>query len=378
MNNYRIPYAQPFLPGRTKEALISTFDTGQISGRGDALRELESRLQTQLDSSKILAVSNGSAAIQLAFLAIGIRPGSRVIAPGWGFHVAANIAHSMGAEIEFRDVSSESWCLELEELSDISDAKDAVVLVLVHTLGNSSNLEHASRFKRNQNIKIIEDAAEAYMSKSGDDYLGTIFDIGTYSMHAAKTITTGEGGFLSSNRLELNEPLELLRNHGMSPTRPYFHELPGSNFRLSNLLASLAHPQLDAIEQILLERKDIYDTYVEELGNIEGVSFLNKTDPEGFFPWGVCVRVKDTREGHIQRLRNLLSENSIDTRPGFTSAEQLPYFNKTHKAKQKPLPVSNALSRETILLPHYPGLKKTDVLTICQIISSFIASEKNR
>jgi perosamine synthetase len=163
----------------------------------------------------------------------------------------------MGAEIESRDVSSESWCLELEELSDISEAKDAVVLVLVHTLGNSSNLEHASRFKRNQNIIIIEDAAEAYMSKSGDDYLGTIFDIGTYSMHAAKTITTGEGGFLSSNRLELNEPLELLRNHGMSPTRPYFHELPGSNFRLSNLLASLAHPQLDAIEQLLLERTNI-------------------------------------------------------------------------------------------------------------------------
>lgn len=376
MNSFRIPYATPFLPEPTLEKLTSAFEAGQISGKGEALTSLENRLEAQLGSGRILAVTNGSAALQLAFLALDIKRGTRVILPGWGFHVAANVAHSMGADVEFRDVSNESWCLELEELTDITEVSEETILVLVHTLGNSSSLDHSSIFKKNQNLKIVEDAAEAYLSKNGNHYLGTVFDIGTFSMHAAKTITTGEGGFLSSNRPELNEKLDLLRNHGMSPIRPYFHEFAGSNFRLSNLLASIAHPQLDAIEHIVLERKRVYDTYVEELNQIEDITFLRRSDPAGFFPWGACLRLKNAKDGLIRGLRQHLSEKGIDTRPGFTSAEQLPFYQKTLNAKKGALAVSNALARETILLPQYPGLKESDVRIICDTISSFVASKK--
>ena len=124
-NSHEIPYSIPHLSDQTRSDLIQTFDSGIISGSGPAVSEVESSLAAKLNVKQCLAVSNGSAAIRLAFQVGNLRPGMKVVLPGWGFHVAANIAHSMGAILEFRDVAEDSWCLEIDSNRDLLNFEES-------------------------------------------------------------------------------------------------------------------------------------------------------------------------------------------------------------------------------------------------------------
>lgn len=367
-----IPYAKPYFPTTTAELLLEVFKRGQVSGSGSSLEKFESEIGALLGSKKVLGVSNGSAALRLAFQALNLQPGRRVVLPSWGFHVAANVAFSMGAQIEFRDVDEDSWCLELDTLQDLINLDEEIVIVLIHTLGNSTSVRVADKFRAKNSIKIIEDSAEAFLSKVNEFQLGTIFDIGTYSMHAAKTITTGEGGFVSINDKQLIEKCTLLRNHGMDPNNPYVHLFPGDNFRISNLLAALAIPQLEIIDKICAERMRVYRRYQEFLCDLATVSFLAETDPQGFFPWGVCARFKGVNNGFIAGLRAYLLGLGVDTRPSFTSAENLPYYSKTVNARVGSLGNANLLAKESLLLPQYVELSDEEIGFICKSIKDFL------
>lgn len=363
-----IPYADPYFPIGTGRLLNSTFENGQISGSGDAINAMESKISALLQAERVLAVSNGSAAIGLAYQALGLTRDTRVVLPGWGFHVAANVAYSMGAKVEIRDVSEKSWCMEMSSLTHLVETEKQTIVVLIHTLGNTADLDAFEALRQNPNISIVEDSAEAFMSKFKGRMLGTQFDVGTYSMHAAKTITTGEGGFVTVNKSQLIDKFQLLRNHGMSPKRPYFHEYAGNNYRLSNLLASLVLPQLDQIDEIVNKRAQIYDLYKSKLGSIPHLEFLTETDPAGFFPWGVCIRFRGADRSFVGGLRQFLESRGIDTRPGFTSATQLPYYSEIEAG---PLVASDYLAMETVLLPQFYRMTEDQVEEVCAAIIEF-------
>ena len=361
-NKWRIPYSEPYLNEKTRNYLLEAFDASELSGNGVATRSLESKLSSLLSTEFGLTVSNGSAALRLAFQCLGLRPGMKVILPGWGFHVASNVAHSMGAEIHFIDVDLDTWCMNLDSIQETIDTSNHNFIVLIHTLGNTSDLKKLDKIKALGNVHIIEDAAEAIFSKYRGLNLGTLFDVGTYSFHAAKTITTGEGGFITLSDSDLFQVAKLLRNHGMTPDRPYFHHLPGDNFRLSNLLSAIALSQIENIEDIIRKREDIYEQYCAELKDSKA-KFLLPTDREGFFPWGVGIRCGKNR---IEVMDNLRSAG-IDSRPGFSSAALLPYFSGSKGDKL--LANSSTLASEVVLLPHYPSLTVDQVSEICDVVS---------
>jgi perosamine synthetase len=329
-----------------------------------ALSRLESDIAQLLGAKKALAVSNGSAAIRLAFMSLGLKVGMRVILPGWGFHVAANIAFSMGAKVEFWDVDLNTWCMDLSGIAESINEGEETFIILIHTLGNSSELELLKEFSNSPKVHIIEDAAEALFSKHKGQSLGTIFDFGTFSFHAAKTITTGEGGIIVAKDDEVLKRAALLRSHGMTYKRPYFHELPGDNLRLSNLLASIALSQLEDIETIKSRRNEIYSDYLNELKALPSSSFITPVDPEGFFPWGFGLRVGESRK----KIQNTLGEYGIDSRPGFTSSSEIPHFMNSEMYPQGPISNSELLANEVILLPHYPSLTSENVKEISQIV----------
>ena len=159
----------------------------------------------------------------------------------------------------------------------------------------------------------------------------------------------------------------------MNPKNPYFHHYAGDNYRISNLLASIAHPQLDNLEHIIIERKRVYNDYVTEFSDVPNVRFIKQSDEKGFFPWGVCIRVIDADKTKIQKIRESLESSSIESRPGFTSAEKLPYYQSTINSKIGKLKNSNTLENETIMLPHYPQLRKEEIKKITDIIKNFLA-----
>jgi perosamine synthetase len=362
----RVPYSIPFMPKQTESDLIEAFRSTRISGNGRALELLEGSMARELNARHCFAVSNGSAAIRMALLTLGFRPGMRVILPGWGFHVAANIAYGMGANLEFRDVDLDSWCMNLEDVFETIEEHEDVFLILIHTLGNSSNLKLLEKAQQFPKLRIIEDAAEAMFSKFNDKFLGTHFNAGTFSFHAAKTITTGEGGLVVVNSDDLADTCRLIRSHGMNSARPYFHEIPGDNFRLSNLLAALALAQLNELSFILEERIRVFMRYRDNLSGLAQGSLIKPLDEEGFFPWGFGLRLGDERA----RLRNGLEKIGVETRPGFSSATQLPYYNGSQVDRSRLLRNSDLLSDEVLLLPHYPTLSNEIIDEISDVVSS--------
>ena len=360
----RVPYSIPYLPKRTEMDILNTFRTTRISGSGAAIDYMEDSLTKLLNANFGFAVSNGSAAIRMVLLALGFKPGMKVILPGWGFHVAANIASSMGGKIEFRDVDPDTWCMNLDGLLESIGKNEDVFLVLIHTLGNTSNLDLLARHVEYPGLRIIEDSAEAMFSKFHGKNLGTFFDAGTYSFHAAKTITTGEGGFVTVNSPNLADKCRLIRSHGMKPERPYFHEVAGDNFRLSNLLASIAIGQIDEMEIICRSRNEVYANYLAGLSAIPEDSFIKPLDLAGFFPWGFGLRLGSRRNQVAARL----AEIGVETRPGFTSASQLPYINENLISQGGTLTHSKKLGEEVLLLPHYPDLTEEATEEICATI----------
>lgn len=364
----KVPYSIPYLPPITETDVLDTFRSTRISGSGAAIDFLEESLRHALGANFCFAVSNGSAAIRMALLALGFRPGMRVILPGWGFHVAANIAYGMGAQIEFRDVDNDTWCMDLEGILDTIGQAEDVFLILVHTLGNSSNLDLLKRASEYTGLRIIEDSAEAMFSKYAGKNLGTHFHAGTFSFHAAKTITTGEGGLVSVNSSDLASTCQLMRSHGMTAARPYFHELAGDNFRLSNLLAAVAIGQIKEIDYICQMRSEVYAAYLRDLSFLSPDRFITPIDPEGFFPWGFGIKLGQ----HKKKIALALANAGIETRPGFTSASELPYFKRQLVGNGNDLINSDVLSAEVLLLPHYPQLSKESIRQICEIIASEI------
>ena len=367
MKDFSIPYAIPFLPSKSGARLIEAFQNIEISGGGPEIDRLEENVRNSLNAEYSLAVSNGSAALRLAFMALGLGPDSKVLLPGWGFHVAANIAYSMGATLEFVDVDLDTWCADYGSVNQERYGENDF-FVLIHTLGNTSDLGPLEEWNDKRKYSIIEDSAEALFSKFKDRYLGTIFDVGTFSMHAAKTITTGEGGFLVAKNSQVFEKAKLIRSHGVIGREFYVHTLAGDNFRLSNLLAAVANPQFELKENIIHRRNEIYQRYLACLDELSPESFIQPTDPQGFFPWGFGLRIGKEFSKNSIEIRDFLGTHGIDTRPGFSSASQLPYFKPSMVAEGGTLANSDQLRREVILLPHYPSMTNNEVEQVCELI----------
>ena len=363
-----IPYSKPYFPKGTEEDLLKAFRSTFISGNGIELQTLESKLSAILNKVQTFSVTNGSAALRLAYQALEVNEDDNLILSGWGFHVAANIAKSMSLNFNFCDVELGTWCIDLEKLEPLLSISRRNVLVLIHNLGSSVDLQKLGLLREKYEIIIIEDAAEAFMSKYQDRYLGTFFDLGTYSFHAAKTVTTGEGGFVTTNDEEVAKKIVLYRSHGMLPDRPYHHLVAGDNYRLSNLLASVGLQQLEHLDEILEMRLKVYESLKDGFFKLPEASFIQPSDPHGFFPWGFGLRILPEFKIGASEVRERLLAKGIATRSGFSSAEDLPYKPKI----ENDLKNSNALSQQVVLLPHYPDLSLSQIEFIVAEVLSLI------
>ena len=202
-----------------------------------------------------MATCNGTAAIHLAYLALGLKAGDEIIVPGFCYLAAANIAVLMGLSPVFVDVDPDTYCVAAKNIR-ASITEKTKLIVVVHTYGNVCSMDEIMSLAKSSQIPVLEDAAESFGSQNKGRQSGTIADIGTYSFHATKTITTGEGGMVLTARKDLAEKVMLYRTHGVLGKR-YWHEVPGHNFRLTNLQAALGCAQFKKIDHIFKERQRV-------------------------------------------------------------------------------------------------------------------------
>jgi len=359
-NESIIPWAKPEFWGNernyTDQALTSTW----ISG-GPFVDRFEHDFANHCGSRFALTASNGTTALHMAYLALGFGPGDEVVFPGFGFMGAANMAIYVGAKPVFAEVDRETWCLTANEVEKTISPRTRLI-VAIHTYGNVCDMNAIMELANDHSIMVIEDTAEAFASRLHDRLAGTYSEIGTFSFQATKTITTGEGGMVITNDEDLYDRMALYRSHGMRRKRYYWHDLPGHNFRLTNLQAALGVAQLENLELIIHKRKHIHRRYHDQLSDVSGIAMQYYRPEVDAVLWALAVKLDPRaypqgRDAVIQEMK----EAGIETRPGFVA----PRFME-HIYNCPVLPVSEELSNQVLSLPTYPSLQDEQIDFICK------------
>lgn len=358
-----IPWARPEFWGREERYVVDALRSTWISA-GPYVDRLEDKLAEFHGIDHCLTSSNGTSALHMAFLALGIGNGHEVVVPGFGFQAAANVAIHVGATPVFADVDPYTWCVTADSI-DAALTRRTKAVVPVHTYGNVCPMEEIVRLARRRGLAVIEDAAESFGSRWRGRLCGTFGTIGTLSFQATKTISTGEGGAVLTRDRKLQERMWLYRNHGMKRRR-YWHELAGHNFRLTNLQAALGCAQFEKLRTIAAARRRMDRSYRRRLARMSGVAlqrYPGEVDP---VVWAVAVRLDPRaypqgRDAVIAQMK----EGGIETRPGFHAPSEMSHLYKTRR-----IPESENLARQVISLPSIPTLNEDEFDRICGTLES--------
>ena len=355
---YVIPWAKPEFWGDEQRYVVDALSSQWISG-GPFVDRLEAEFARLNGTTHAVATSNGTTALHLAYLAVGIQPGDEIIVPGFAFMAAANIALHLRAVPIFADVDPKSWLITGAEIERRLSPRTRAI-VPVHTYGNVCAMDDIMALAAKREIPVIEDAAEAFASSYRGAFAGTLGALGTYSFHATKTITTGEGGMVVTRSDYLKERMHLYRSHGMSNVR-YWHDVAGHNFRLTNIQAALGCAQLAHVDKISAARIRMLANYRRHLDNVDGLVTQHFGPDVEAVPWAVAVKL-DPRafpQGRDEVMREMQAAG-IETRPGFYTPTTM-----KHLYRSEQLPVSDDVSASVVVLPSFCSLSEQQIETIC-------------
>jgi len=360
----RIPISEPDLSGKELEYAAECVRSGWISSLGAYVTRFESSFASFCGARHGVATANGTAAIHLALVALGIKPGDEVIVPTLTFVASANAVTYTGARPVFADSDAATWTISPQDIERKIGPRTRAVLV-VHLYGHPVDMAPILDIARKHKLWVIEDAAEAHGTEYRGRRVGNLGDVGTFSFYGNKTITTGEGGMIVTDDDNLRARLTLLRDQAMSPERRYWHDEIGFNYRLTNLQAAIGVAQLERIETFLARKRAIARCYADLLADVPGLTLAPEAPWAKSSFWMYTVLVEDGFPLDRDRLAAHLAEQGIDTRPVFHPMHTLPPYRAAG-----PFPVAENLARRGINLPSSVRLTDAQIQRVAGAIRS--------
>lgn len=362
-----IKWQEPVLDGNEEAYLLDAFKSSWIS-EGAYVEQFEKKLSEILNVEHVVAVSNGTAAISLAYASVDLKAGDEIIVPGFCFAAVVNLALRLSIKVRYIDVDLNTWNIDPKKIeAQINNKTKAIVVV--HNYGNASAMDEIKEICEKYNLKLIEDAAEALFSKYDKRYLGTLGDVGTFSFQSTKTIALGEGGALITNDNVIAERARLIKTHAMGSHKPYWHYALGDNFRLTNLHAAIGVAQLETWQNKCKLKEHIWNLYKEHLEGFPLISFMKSEEKAQILVWAVCILINFDK---LSISRDLFQEKllaaGIETRPGFYSFDQNPLYN----LKKEKLDNSRFISERILSLPSSLKLQDTQIMQIANKIKELI------
>lgn len=353
-----IPWAKPCFWGEEKRFVADAIRSTWISG-GPYVEKLERDLAKYHGVRFCITTSNGTSALQLALLAIGVGPGDEVIVPGFAFMASANMVIGAGAKPIYSDIDPDTWCLDPACVErKISSRTRAIVAV--HNYGNVCDMRALRRLADQRRLFLIEDAAEALFSKYRGRFSGSFGDISCFSFQATKTLTTGEGGCVLTSDRKLFARMQLIRNHGLSQRGRYWHDVLGYNFRLTNIQAALGCAQFKHRAKIISSRHKVHALYRKYLRGEDGIRFQYFEPEVRPVVWCVAIEVDPKVFGASRdQVMKRLAACGIETRPGFYPPSAMPLYGAPA------LPVADRISARIISLPSFPSLTERQIRCVC-------------
>jgi perosamine synthetase len=361
--SYKYPVYQPSLGQKEKENVIECLDSTWISSKGKFITQFENSFSKFSGVKHTAAVCNGTVAIHVALLALGIGEGDEVIVPSFTYIASVNAVKYTGAKPVFVDSDLQTWQLDPTKFEDQITKKTKAIMA-VHLYGQPCEMDVILSIAKKHNLFVVEDCAEAFGSLYKGKHVGTFGDVSTFSFFGNKTITTGEGGMVVTNDSSLHEKAVHLKGQGLAKDREYYHDIVGYNYRMTNICAAIGCAQLERANELIEKKILIAKWYAEKLRRLP-VTFHSEIGNVKHSFWMISILLKDSDER--EKIRFHLKENGTETRPTFHPVHLMPmYFEKGFS-----LPVAEELGSRGINLPSYPELSETDVDIICNQIKGF-------
>jgi perosamine synthetase len=368
LRNDIIPLVRPDIREKDIANVRRVLKSGMLV-QGKEVQLLEDSIVKYVHSDYCSAVSNGTASLHLALIALGIGPGDEVIVPAFSYIATANVVELIGAKCVFIDIHPRFFNINESEIEKKITSKTKAIIP-VHEFGLCANMPVIMKLADKFGLKVIEDAACALGATFNLKFAGSFGHFGSFSLHPRKAITSGEGGLLVTSEPELNIKIKTLRNHGIKPgSIPMNFIDAGFNYRMTDFQAALVHSQFQRISDIIKRKSKIASIYLEEIHN--PAVRLPEIPSGAKHTWQTFHLLL---ENHMQRnrLMDFLKSNGIMTNYGAQCIPAMTYYkNKYQHHSEKEFPNSFEAYTCGLAIPLYNRLKEKQIQFISKTINRF-------
>jgi perosamine synthetase len=348
----------PYTDEHELEEIAKVLSTGFFT-QGPKTAEFEKLVAEYIGSRYAFAMSSCTTALHLALVALGIGSGDEVLVADFTFPATANVVVHQGARPVLVDINLDTFTVDVEDLcSKIS--KKTRAIIPVHTFGCAADMNPITEAAKAYGIPIIEDAACAIGTTYYGKFCGNLSNLGCFSFHPRKVITTGEGGMIATNDDELSQRISLLRNHGgIRIGRWYEYEEAGFNYRLSDIQGAMGVAQMQKLPKLIERKKYLAGQLIERLSDIPGITL--PSDP----PWGghIFQSFVILTDGNLNRdkIMQSLLEKQVECTLGTYALHDQPFFQREFGYRTGQLPKSHLAFTRSITLPLYPQMSENDL-----------------
>ncbi|MBC7596542.1 MAG: DegT/DnrJ/EryC1/StrS family aminotransferase [Kineosporiaceae bacterium] len=362
-----IPVSQPSVGELERAYLLDAFDSGWISSHGEYLGKAEGLLRSIGEVQHAAVANNGTTALHLALLALGIGAGDEVVIPSLSYVATLNAVLYVGAIPVIVDVDPATWCIDPVAAEQAVSSRTRAILA-VDLYGCPADYEALGHIAHGHNLFVIADAAESLGAAVGDRQVGGLADVTTLSFFGNKIATSGEGGAVLTDHDWVDERVRRLRNQGNHPTRRYHHDILGYNYRMTNLAAAVLSAQLERLPELVANRVRVFEAY-RQLLNGHGVTTQAPGPHVRMTPWLYTVTCDGYEADQRDALMAKLLERGFDSRPVFQPLETMPYFSPglQHSRAGR---VASRVSSSGISLPTFPDLRVEDIQRIADAVAT--------
>jgi perosamine synthetase len=388
----KLPITRPFFGPEELRAVQLPLESEWVV-QGPFVQKFEDRFAAFTGAPHAVATSSCTTALHVAVAGLGLRPGDEVIVPGFTWVSTANVVEYVGAKPVFCDIDLATFNIDVDQI-DALVTERTVGIIPVHLFGLSCDLEPILSLAERRGLWVLEDAACALGAWYHGRHAGTLGIAGAFSFHPRKSITTGEGGMLTTADAELEALSRSLRDHGASRSDHTRHRHAGSfllseynhlgfNFRMTDLQGSLGCAQMDRVEWILDRRRELAAGYDELLAGLDWL--VPPYVPDGYvhgYQAYVCLfgpedptpKNVELLHGRRNELMGRLEEQGIATRQGTHSPVLTGYYAEKYGLRPDAYPNSVAGDRLSLALPLFPQMTEEDQTFVVGALAEVFAS----
>ncbi len=365
----KVPFFKPSIEKEEEDAVLNVLKSGWLTTGKEALA-FEKEFAQKLGLPYALCVNSNTSGMILAMEACGVKKGKAVITTPYTFVSTAACARHLGADVYFADIEKDSYSINPEKVEEILSSpkgKNVVAIVPVHVAGNLCNMKKINQIAKKYNVKVIEDAAHAFPCKTDDGWAGALGDVGVFSFYATKTITTGEGGMVTTKDENLAKRMTVMRMHGMDRTTwdrytsdkaSWEYDIIdcGYKFNLPDLNAAIGRVQLSKADLFDKKRKEHVKRYFEKLKDLDFV----KLPPDGKGnAWHLFLMRLDLSKLKVNRntFAKDLQQMGIGISMHFIPLYHFTYWKNLYPDfTEEKFPNAQEKYEETISLPLWPDM----------------------